>query len=113
MWINRKVYDRIVLDSEKRNAVCIEQARQVATLTATLDWLRVRVSQLEIERAQLIYNYMGVKVPTPSIEMERTPSPSASALNTLPSFEDIGDEEAARLGIGWNEHGEIVPLNRK
>lgn len=107
MWLNRRDYDRIVLDSEKRNAVCAEQARHIATLTATMDWLRVRVTQIEQERAQLLYNYMGIKVETPSIERTRVPGPSELASAVAPYFTDMGDDEAAKQNVSWANDGTL------
>jgi hypothetical protein len=104
MWISRKTYDDLRLDAAKCNAVCTEQARTIATLQATLDWFRVRITQLEIERAQLLFNYTGVKVPTP--EIQRAPDPGQQ-LHALPHFNDVGDDEAKRLGIGWNDDGTV------
>ena len=110
MWINRKVYTNLVLAEAATKAAYTEQARQVAALTATMDWLRVRVTQLEMERAQLMYNYMGIKVPTPVIE--RAPE-VPQRVDALPDFNDVGDAEAARLGIGWNPDGTLKFDDRK
>ena len=108
MWCDRKVYDDLRLDTAKRGAECQVLQQQNTTLTTTLDWLRVRVTQLEQERAQLLFNYTGVKVPTPRIEYEH----AAEAAHP-PHFRDVGDVEAARLGISWDEAGNLVYASEK
>lgn len=84
---------------------------QVAAMQTTMDWMRVRVNSLEHERAQLLFNYMGVKVAAPVIEAAPATKSAdqslAEILHRAAHFEDIGDEQAAKLGIGWNEDGSI------
>lgn len=115
MWIDRKQYDALMheLAISKQQAADYKQFN--ASLSASFDWLRVRVTQLEMERAQLIENYMGVKVAVPQISpapasVERRDRESASALAAAvaPYFTDMGDEEAAKQGVGWNEEGEVT-----
>ena len=81
--------------------------RNYTALMTTLDWLRVRVTQLEMERAQMLYNYTGVKVPTPIIDRKPEVHGPEGAAAGLPNFEDVGDAEAARLGVGWNPDGTV------
>ena len=106
MWIDHNTYDDLRLDNVKAQTEARVLSEQNRALQVSLDWLRVRVTQLEIERAQMLYNYTGVKVPVPSIE--RAPeSDVARALQAVPSFEDLGDAEAAKLGLGWNPDGTL------
>jgi hypothetical protein len=70
-----------------------------------MNWLTVRVSQLEHERSILLRDYMGVTVPALTI---RRDTPQTEPLDSPVSFSDVGDDEAKRLGIDWNpETGEI------
>ena len=71
-----------------------------------MDLLRVRVKQLEMERAQLLWNYTGVKVPVP--EIVKTDGVASNPMNQTPNFNDVGNAEAAKLGISWDENGELV-----
>lgn len=113
MWLKRNIYDDLKdLNARQRNdvdrlqAVNAELRSRVAAQDTTIDWFRVRITQLEMERAQLLYNYTGVKIATPSIE--RAPeSDVARALQATQHFQDMGDNEAGRLGIGWNEDGTL------
>lgn len=105
MWVDRKMYDSLRMDYVKANEEARVLNNNYTALMTTLDWLRVRVTQLEMERAQLVYNYMGIKLPTPVIaRTDERPDPNIS----LPNFEDVGDKEAARLGLGWNADGTLA-----
>lgn len=110
MWIDRKTYDDLRLENAKLQGICQEQARANASLQSSFDWLRVRVTQLERERAQLINNYMGIKVEVPEIEVVAKDKRGAESLSNAAAsfFTDMGDEEALKQGISWNEEGELV-----
>lgn len=112
MWIDRKTYD----DTRITNAKLQEETKQLtqrnAALETTVEWMRVRISQLELERQQMIYQYMGVKVSVPTIERQ-APSQVAEVLNAMPDYNDVGDKMAEALGISWNEAGELVYKDRK
>lgn len=107
MWISRKDYDRLIEERATLLAENRERATSLAALQTTLDWARVRLNQAEHERAQLLYNYTGVKVSTPTIEPVRKTPSIHEVMSQLPSFEDIGDAEARKLGIGWNDDGTL------
>lgn len=112
MFLDRKTYDDMRLDNAKAQTEARVLSEQNRALQVSLDWFRVRVSQLEMERAQLLYNYTGVKVAVPSIE--RAPEAAvASALQAVQGFEDVGDREAARLGLGWNADGTLKSLTEQ
>jgi hypothetical protein len=106
MWVDRKTYDDQRLDNAKAQTEARVLSEQNRALQVTLDWFRVRITQLEMERAQLLFNYTGVKVPTPTIQ--RAPEGDiARALQAVQGFQDIGDDAAQRLGIGWNPDGTL------
>ena len=105
MWIDRKLYDDLRLDHVKSNEEARVLSEQNRALQTTLDWLRVRVTQLEMERAQLLYNFMGIKIPTPRIETAGEADPHS--LNAVPNFDDMGDAEASKMGVGWNLDGTV------
>ena len=104
MWIDRKTYEDGRLDYAKANTEARVLSEQNRALQTTLDWFRVRITQLEMERAQLLFNYTGVKVPTPSIE----PAPDDQhPLHGVAHFNDMGDDEATKHGVGWNPDGTL------
>jgi hypothetical protein len=104
MWLDRKAYEDQRAEGIKNHEEARVLAEQNRALQVTMDWFRVRINQLEIERAQLLFNYTGVKVSAPAITPAPAPDDPARA---VPHFGDVGDEKAAALGIGWDENGEI------
>lgn len=104
MWITRSEYDRL---------------RTESTANKTLaDWLRLRVNQLERERAQLLQRALQLPIEAPELlreEPARLAPPSTQDLlraNGVPQiagldFDDIGDELAESLGIGHDSEGRI------
>ena len=110
MWVDKRVW-QADHDASVRNIALITELRaQNTALLTTMDWFRVRITQVEHERAALIYKYMGVKIDVPSIEEAPEPTglTSGDILSQIPSFEDMGDEEAKRQGIGWDAQGELT-----
>jgi hypothetical protein len=107
MWIDRKTYDDIRLDNAKAQTEARVLAEQNRALQVSLDWFRVRISQLEHERALMIFNYTGVQVPVQTIERTQDQHSVTETLQRVPSFEDLGDKESRRLGVEWDDHGEL------
>lgn len=121
MWVDRREYEALRSDRDK----CWSEARVLAeqnhVLQTTVNWLCTRTTQLEKERAALVFNYMGVKVETPEYAPAPASRRAAVAMTTtaevpldIPGvlgqsgmFNDIGDTEAKRLGIGWDEQGAV------
>jgi len=113
MWMTRTDYDRHyrALSELERALSASEGIRQTYSeqnkvLQVNLDWLRVRVNQLEHERAQLLFNYTGVKIAVPQIQVDS--GEPVHPLAELPSFSDIGDEEAKKQGMSWDAEGHVV-----
>lgn len=102
MWVNTRIYGRLAADSEQKQQVegaLRILAEQNKVLQVNLDWLRTRVSQLERERALMLYKFTGVKIETPEFQPVVAPD-AADMLNAVNAmFQDVGDEQAARLGI--------------
>ena len=110
MFISRKHYDDLRLEWAKNHEEARVLAQQNQALQTTLDWFRVRMTQLEHERAQLLFNFTGVKVQVPSIERE-TPAPRPGSVSDILAavnhFGDVGDAEALKLGVDWNSDGTV------
>jgi len=108
MWMSKAIYadqhDRLV----KAEAIVESVKIHNAALHTTMDWMRLRLNQLEHERAQLIHNYMGVQIAVPNIEPSRQSDNPADLFNQVPSYDDVGDAEADRMGIGWDDDGQFV-----
>lgn len=107
MWMDRKTYDDLRLQLAQKSGENTVLSQHYIALMTTMDWLRVRVTQLEMERAQLLWNYTGVKVAAPVITKTDI-SPDTNPMTQIPNFNDVGDDMAAKLGISWAEDGTLV-----
>jgi len=112
MWISRTTFERLLLDAADANGQLHAIKLQCQAQQSTLDWMAMRLTQSEHERAQLIHNYTGVKITVPSIEQTSNVLSSADVLNSGVSFDDVGDEEALKQGISWDPGGEVVYSKR-
>ena len=106
MWVNKQVFNELWGRSIALTATQGEMLRHNQSLETTLDWLRVRVSQLEHERAIMLSKYMGIDVPVQVIERAREKTVE-SPYHNIPHFDDVGDEQARKLGISWNADGSV------
>ena len=122
MWVNRAYFETVIADNQQQDADLREKAHDLAlligesrTLTAqkakddlTIDWLRHRVNALEKEKTILFQKVSGVAFPTPEIVVTRPGTMTVPDFSSMPSFEDVGDAEAERLGIKHSDVGELV-----
>ena len=109
MWIRRRDYDEMLGRALEAKGAVEALERQVATQKTHIEWMAHRLTQLEHERAQLIYRYMDVKISVPTIELDTPATPeTSSSMSDLPSFNDVGDEEAKKLGLDWDEDGRVT-----
>ena len=92
MWIRLKDYIALV-----------DKAARAETRA---DWLLTRVNQLELEAGDLRFQLTGRPQPVPMFRKESTPRPDAPP--NLESFEDMGDVEAMKHGIGWDDQGRVT-----
>lgn len=123
MWVNRQFFDMVIADNKKQadqltrwqNTCHILQTKhddalsQKAKDDITIDWMRHRVNALEKEKAALLVS-KGIAVSVPEIVPGRPGTMSAPPMDfqSMPSFEDVGDTEAARLGVGHDDAGNLV-----
>jgi hypothetical protein len=98
MWISRTEFFELLHAKSQAEGVAQALEKQVAVHQTSLDWMKVRVNQLESERAQLLFAATGAKLNVP--EIIRRPVDDTNPLLELPAiFEDVGDEVADRLHI--------------
>jgi hypothetical protein len=108
MWISRAVYTDLRESVVAAQAIRDSQIANISALNTTVDWFRVRITQLEHERALMLQNYMGITVPHMSIERAPKAGAARPSYDPVPHFDDVGDDEAKRIGVDWNpETGEI------
>jgi len=110
MFIKQERFMDLVTSLGKAQGIAVEQAARISAQQASIDWFIVRITQLEKERAQLLFNYTGVKIEVPEIAKAPEPNRDKSLRDLLastPNFEDLGDEMASKLGVGWNADGTL------
>lgn len=106
MWLPTRAYElfHISRDSvaqlrEDLAAVRAERdlyKQQEFVARCNFDWIKQRIYQLEVERAQLIEKCYGLRAPVP--EVMRAPRDLSPLKVDMSVFEDIGDQAAAELG---------------
>ncbi len=111
MWISRTHYEDTRLDAMRHSTEAAVLAQQNIALRTTIEWLCMRLTQVEKERGLLVRNYMGITIETPDIR----PAPVAREVPTdIPSmlgaalFSDVGDNQARAMGIDWDAEGRVV-----
>lgn len=86
--------------TQKENAALTAENRnlteQVIRLNVTQDWFRMKINQLEAERALLLEKAYGIHVPVPEIAKLENRIKDGFDLHAL--FEDVGDKRASELG---------------
>lgn len=114
MWINRKVYQDLQNELVKAREVANAEVVANRALKETMNWMMLRLTAMEKERAVLIERMFGVKVPVPEISAappDVVPNPfgANSKLNELAQlFNDMGDEAAEKAGIAHDPEGNVV-----
>jgi hypothetical protein len=92
----RDLHFGVSLEREK----CSAAEKRADLAQNNFEWARVRLNQVEQERATLIASML--KAPIGALEIDRRLTPEqGSGMPKLPDalFEDIGDDAAAALGI--------------
>jgi hypothetical protein len=111
MWLKRELFERLLTDKARAEGQALTLTTRIVAQDVTLDWLKVQVTKSEYERAQLIQNYMGIKIPVISIEAE-TPAEERltveKVLAATVDFSDIGDEAAKAQGLDWDGEGRLT-----
>lgn len=111
MWIKRELFERLLTDKSRAEGQALTLANRIAAQDATMDWLKVQLTKSEYERAQLIQNYMGVKIPVMEIATEKPTQDRLTAEKVLAAtidFNDVGDEESKRQGLDWDAEGRLT-----
>ena len=92
--ISHEVVQDLKVDLTVERAANTALRQELATLKTNFDWLRVKVNQLELERAQLIEKAYNIKLPAPTLQRH-----VAADVPDAFSFEDVGDDLAKKLGL--------------
>lgn len=112
MWLKRELFERLLTEKARAEGASHTLAHRIVSQDATIDWMKVRLTQLEYERAQLINNYMGIKLPVLDIAREvvseKSQLTAEQVLNQTISFDDIGDDAARASGLDWDGEGRLT-----
>ena len=106
--------ERLIVEVAGAAAEAAAIREQNKVLQVQLDFMRHRVNQLELERAMLLQKVSGIAIPVPELVPQAKQLDVRELLQAMPSFEDIGDNEAAKLGIRTDPStGELVYASDK
>lgn len=127
MWVSRTHYETLFENLTRARQELSDARSRIAAMQATQDWLTTHVNRLENERRILTEARLGLLMPQPIIERVRaeenqthdpgldpgavhgTPDESIPLAQMLASsLEDIGDDQAQRMGIGHDAQGMLV-----
>jgi len=107
MWITDKALDWFKISQDSFTALREEAAmlrterdflqRENTSLKLNMDWLRMQVNTLQMERAALMEKAYDIKLPAP--ELVRAPVLNQEHKFDEFSFDDIGDAAAKMLGL--------------
>lgn len=119
MWITARDYQRLLDDVESHRRLFLSERERTTALGVdvehltsqkisndiSLDWMRHRVNELSKQNGILLAKIAGVNFPVPEIVPTRPGTMTIPDFDSMPSFEDVGDSEATRLGIRHTEEG--------
>lgn len=100
MWIRRATFEKRLeewegiamqetLDRQRLTAIAAAVERENAQLSATVEWMKLRLNAVEKERAQLIYAAIGVKLAIPEFQPKGAPE---DALHEMPDLSSVGGD---------------------
>jgi len=111
MWLKRELFERLLTDKARAEGQALTLAQRIVAQDATMDWLKVQLTKSEYERAQLIQNYMGVKIPVIAMETTTPAEEKLTVEKVLAAtvdFSDIGDDAAKAAGLDWDAEGRLT-----
>lgn len=112
MWISEKVFgwfkvsEEAYHDLKEQNAALRAERDAVKSENATLrvsgDWLRIKVNQLEQEKAALMEKAYHVQLSVPTIARTLPAIDPQFDPRNFAGFEDVGDIMAKAMGLDPN-----------
>ena len=112
MFLSRQAYEDLKQRITTAEAEARAQTKANEVLEANMNWFRHRLTQIEAERAVLIYKVMGVKIPAPEFHKEdpiqKFMQDHKHQFTEADIFRDLGDDEARKQGIEWDETGQLI-----
>ena len=109
MWLSPKIFsilevskdsvDNLRVDLATSRAECALLKQQLSVAETNGNWMRVKINQLEMERAGLINKAFGIQLPAIPELVRTTTLPKQADPNLFGGFDDIGDDVAKALGF--------------
>ena len=104
MFVSAKIHAILLTDLAVERAKRASAEASVTVLVTQMDFLRLRVNQLEAERAMLLQSVTKLPMPVPQLVMT-TPREAPQPIRDF--FTDLGDEAAKAMGIEHNPDGTL------
>jgi hypothetical protein len=111
MWLPTKAFELFRISRESVDTLREELAAakaerdalraQLTVANTNFDWARIKLNQLEYEKAALFEKVTGMKVPAPEIVKQRMAS--SQALDQMIGFDDMGDKLAKQYGFDLHD----------
>lgn len=108
MWLSPKIFsilevskdtvDNLRSDLASCRAECTLLKQQLNVSETNGNWMRVKINQLEMERAGLINKAFNIQLPGVPELVRTTTLPKQTDPNIFAGFDDIGDDIAKALG---------------
>jgi hypothetical protein len=125
MWVSKLHYESMFENLTRARQETSDLKARLASMQATQDWLTSHVNRLEHERQILVQARLGLSMPMPIIErqepgVETPPGTDPGSVHGMPDesvafsqmlasgLDDVGDDQAARMGIGHDAQGMLV-----
>ena len=111
MWLKRELFERLLTEKARAEGAAATLAHRIVAQDASLDWFKVQLTKSEYERAQLIQNYMGVKIPVMEFTKSEPSDEKLSVEKVLAAtvdFSDVGDDAAKAMGLDWDAEGRLT-----
>ena len=97
MFLSRQAYEDLKQRITTAEAEARAQTKANEVLEANMNWFRHRLTQIEAERAVLIYKVMGVKIPAPEFHKEdpiqKFMQDHKHQFTEADIFRDLGEDE--------------------
>ena len=114
MWLSPKIFsilevskdsvDALRTDLATCRAECALLKQQLSVAETNGNWMRIKINQLEMERASLINKAFNIQLPAVPELVRTTILPKQADPNMFSGFDDIGDDVAKALGFPVFEH---------
>ncbi len=110
MWIRRAELAALRADLVEQRTRATVLAEQTTGHRMQTAFLIARVNQLEKERAIMVRHITKLEIPIPELAgIPERPIDQRDILAAMGSsmFEDMGDDEARKTGVRWNDSGAV------